>query len=124
MSSDRVSQSLTKALTDLRAERMRINQAIEQLHGFIRELATVGPGAVVRSATPRKPVTRNWSASARRAAAERMRRYWAQRRAASKKGAAHASVKRPAKKWTAQARRKAAERMRRYWAQRRVGRKR
>jgi hypothetical protein len=131
MTPDRANQSLAKALEDLRAERDRIDNAIDQLQGFIGELPvapSTGRAPRVPAAKSNKP-TRFWSDASRQAAAERMRRYWAARRKDKGKGkgkgkekapaAAKPAPKRSTKGWTAAARRAAAERSRKYWAERR-----
>ena len=61
-----------KAILELKEEKRRLDRAIEALEQG-------GPG---RSQQPRR---RSWSSQARRAAAERMRKYWEQR-----KGQTHA----------------------------------
>ena len=55
-----------KAIEELRAEKERLDQAIAALESTLEAKGT-GQGRV-------------WSSTARRAAAERMRKYWAQRR--------------------------------------------
>lgn len=64
---------LTKAIAELREEKRRLDETIETL-----ERAVAGGSA-------RKG--RVWNAHARRAAAERMRSYWAKRRDASLRAA-------------------------------------
>jgi hypothetical protein len=55
-----------KAIEELRAEKQRLDQAIAALESTL-EAKEKGQGRV-------------WSSSARRAAADRMRKYWEQRR--------------------------------------------
>lgn len=55
-----------KAIEELRAEKERLDQAIAALESTLEAKGT-GQGRV-------------WSSNARRAAAERMRKYWAKRR--------------------------------------------
>ncbi len=83
MTSERVSQSLSRALTDLMDERARIDVAIQQLQGLLGQVATASPRRAahpVSTATEGKKTVRRWTAAGRKAAAERMRRYWAARR--------------------------------------------
>jgi len=56
-----------KAIAQLRAEKRRLDRAIAALEA--RDAATDG-----------RPRSRSWSADARSAAAERMRKYWEQRK--------------------------------------------
>lgn len=58
---------IIKAIRELQAEKKRLDQAIEALE---------------RSANDSKPTGRVWSGAARKAAAERMKKYWEQRRGA------------------------------------------
>ncbi len=80
MPNSRLQASLTRALAELKSERSRLDSAIAQLEGFIASLAKLGrrgPGRPPGSGQKRTP---KWSPAARKAAAERMRRYWAARR--------------------------------------------
>lgn len=56
-----------KAILELREEKRRLDRAI----------AALEQGSPVRGEQPRR---RSWSSQARRAAAERMRKYWEQRK--------------------------------------------
>jgi hypothetical protein len=69
---------ISDILTLLEAERDRLDKAIEALRGSANPHHGTG---VVH--TPK--VTQSWSAAKRKAASERMRRYWAAKR---RKGAA------------------------------------
>ncbi|MGH9659391.1 MAG: hypothetical protein ACRD96_12660 [Bryobacteraceae bacterium] len=66
--------NLIKAIQELREERERIDRAISRLE----KAANHSP--------PHIRTPRVWSADARRAAAERMRRYWEQRRSNPPRG--------------------------------------
>lgn len=59
---------IIKAILELQAEKKRLDQAI---------------AALERSADNSKPKGRVWSGAARKAAAERMKKYWERRRAAA-----------------------------------------
>jgi len=65
--------STKEILTLLESERDRLNKAIEVLRGSAKPHNSTGV-----SHTPK--VTQSWSAAKRKAASERMRRYWAKRR--------------------------------------------
>ena len=151
MMSDKVRESIQVALEQLHDERERIEGAIAKLEGFLGNLinsatASIKPTLRGRTATPsktsREPVVAKqrsragWTDDARDAAAERMRKYWAERREASaqgkngarksnrerkarsNEGAANDSKERSRKGWTDEAREAARERMRKYWADR------
>ncbi len=111
MSSSNMSQTLQNALDDLRAERDRLDRAIEQIEGLIE-----GGSRAPRASASGSRRSASWSPAARRAAANRMRRYWATR----KKGGAQKRGKKAAvtRKWSPAARKAAADRMRKYWADR------
>ena len=89
----RIAKELKTAIEELRTERDQIDNKIGAMEQALRELGVKrgpgrprGSGKKVASPTARKSkVTRNWSPEARRAAAERMRKYWAERKKASKK---------------------------------------
>jgi hypothetical protein len=130
MTSERVSQSLAKALQDLLDERAHLDEAIAQLQGFLGQIggnSTTGRGrgrARKQAGAAHPTVRRRWTAAGRRAAAERMRKYWADRKktngAKAKKTTKQATSSR-SKAWSPTARKAAAERMRKYWADRRKG---
>lgn len=160
MMSDKVSRSIQLALEQLHEERERIEGAIAKLEGFLGNLVDSATASIKRrgrpaaaAATPavseRRPVnagSRNtsrvraaktrsregWTDEARKAAAERMRKYWGERRKASADGtvknsrrrraanndAANDTKERSRKGWTDDARKAAAERMKKYWEDR------
>ena len=72
-----------KAITELREELKRLDRAIAALEQ--------------RNSEPARPRRRAWNGAARKAAAERMRKYWARRKtmAASANGASSQSVNPP-----------------------------
>jgi hypothetical protein len=144
MSSNKINDSIQVALAELHEERARIDHAIAELETLLEGLGEAGMPSKRRSrpfdhqrhlAREKSPRSRaGWTAEARRAAADRMRNYWAsrkgedssetsdgsemhgtQRRRAMRKG----SRKRSTKGWTPEARRAAAERMKQYWTSRR-----
>lgn len=140
MASAKLSQSLSKALQDMVEERTRLDEAIDKLQSFMGQFdgqAIDRPAIKVAAATTidedgTKTVRRRWTAEGRKAAAERMRKYWANRRKASgvaspKKGKKQqqqqrmqaATTSSRSKSWSPAARKEAAERMRKYWADRR-----
>src|SRR5688500_16414889 len=100
MMSDKVRESIQVALEQLHDERKRIEGAIAKLEGFLGNLinsatASVKPrgkqAAVVRKTARPRVVAKQrsragWTEQARDAAAERMRKYWAQRREAAAQG--------------------------------------
>jgi len=132
MPSEKVNQSLAKALSELRQERARIDDAITKLQAFLGSLGAAprrGPGrppkaSYVATVTAK---ARGWSGASRKAAAARMRRYWADRKKSGGKPVKAAkptkvakSAKAPrSKAWDPAKRKAAAERMRKYWADRR-----
>jgi hypothetical protein len=63
-----------KAIQELRNEKQRLDRAIEALEN--------GMGI-----SPSRPERRAWNSDARHAAAERMRKYWAQRKQQAAKAA-------------------------------------
>ena len=84
-----VSKALQRSLTDLRAERARVDRQIAAI-----ETALGALGGTTARGTGRAGRKRQMSASARRVVSQRMKAYWAKRRAAaataksSKKGKA------------------------------------
>ena len=94
MASADMSQTLRTALEQLREEKRRIDNAIVELENLVNSLAGVrrrgrppgsgkrGPGRPPSIGAGGKPKRKGWSAAARAAAAQRMKRYWAERRKA------------------------------------------
>jgi hypothetical protein len=133
MSSAKLSQSLSNALQDMIEERARLDDAIEKLQSFVDQPVVKQnyQSSKSNSTTEGKTVRRRWTAEGRKAAAERMRRYWASRRKANDAGSANVkkgkkqkdqpaeATSSRSKSWSPTARKEAAERMRRYWADRR-----
>lgn len=78
--SNRANQAIESAIAALRAERDQIDETIQALvratSGMGRAKAP-GRGGRVGTTQRRKP---KWSPAARKAAAERMRKYWAARK--------------------------------------------
>jgi hypothetical protein len=143
MMADKVKESIHVALEQLHDERERIERAITKLEGFL--------GNIVQSATdevtarreaarkaraahrivPKQRSREGWTPQARQAAAERMRKYWAERREAEAQGKAperkrrssRASVAKSGDKrrkgWTPEAREAARQRMQKSWEARR-----
>jgi hypothetical protein len=60
----------------------RVQQLREEIAAIYRSFPDLrnSAGASVSSAEPRQPGRRNWTAAQRKAAAERMRKYWAAKR--------------------------------------------
>jgi len=88
----RIAKELRSALDELRSERDEISSKIGAMESALRELGVKrgpgrpkGSGKKPAAAASSKKVTRNWSPEARRAAAERMKKYWSDRKKASKK---------------------------------------
>ncbi len=91
MASADMSQTLRAALEQLREEKRRIDSAIVELENLVNSLSGVrrrgrppgsgkrGPGRPP-SAGGGMPKRKGWSPAARNAAAQRMKRYWAERR--------------------------------------------
>jgi hypothetical protein len=73
---------MTDALSMLVAERDRLNRAIEILQGETKRRGRK-PGSV--AAAPTKTRRRKMSAAAKKAISDRMKKYWAGRRKATKK---------------------------------------
>ena len=85
-----VSKALRRSLTDLRTERARVDRQIAAIETALSALGSPTARAAGRGKGARK---RQMSASARRVVSQRMKAYWAKRRAAapakgSKKGKA------------------------------------
>jgi hypothetical protein len=82
--------TLRKALGQLVADRQRVDREIAAIQSILRGAADRGAGAT--AAAPRGPKSRRgrMSAAARRAVSQRMKAYWAKRRAAKPKGNAKA----------------------------------
>ena len=146
MMSDKVSRSIQLALEQLHDERERIEGAIAKLEGFLGNLIDSATASIKRRGRPastspraanrvRAAKTRSregWTDEARNAAAERMKKYWAERRDETSEGsakttrrrrvvstdAANDTKERSRKGWTDDARRAAAERMKKYWEDR------
>ncbi len=78
---------LRKALRQLEAEQQRIDLEITAVRAALRALGDTGRGTLASSA-PGKARQRRMSLAARRAVSQRMKAYWAKRRAASAKGKA------------------------------------
>ena len=135
----KVSESIRAALEQLHGERARIDAAIAKLEAFLNNLQSTDPNVwtrVVGDAMPtggrtmrRKRNTAGWTDEKRSEAADRMRRYWAQRRlqngavakSSSPKPLRAAGKKRSTAGWTDEKRSAAAERMRQYWEGRKAG---
>ncbi len=94
----RIARELRSAIDELRTERDEINNQIGAMEQALRELGVKrGPGrprgsgkkngasASPSSATKKKAV-RNWTPEAREAARERMRKYWANKKRAERRG--------------------------------------
>ena len=99
MASANTSRVLSVALQELKTERDRIGAAIEELEGLLQAAANGGrrggarvlarpgrrpgrkPGRVQRPAAVKARSIRGWTSAKRQAAALRMKRYWAERRA-------------------------------------------
>jgi hypothetical protein len=91
---DDVTRALHRALTELESERQRLDHKITAIRAVLDSgfdgQTTMGP----RRGRRRRPTM---SAAARRAVSERMKKYWAARRA-EKAGKAKARAERPAAK--------------------------
>lgn len=97
MSTAKIAKELRSAIEDLKDQRDDIGNKITAMEQALKGLGVKrgpgrprGTGKKAASAAParatKKKVERNWSPEARRAAAERMRKYWAKRKKeASKK---------------------------------------
>ena len=109
---------LEMALRGLEAERGRINQEIEEIQMELRAGGKITAARSSSQAARRKP---KFSVAERRRRAERMRQYWAKRKAAEKTGPAATSARRKPK-FSAAERRRRAERMHQYWARQRKSR--
>jgi hypothetical protein len=146
MPTTKVNKSLTQALAQLHYERDRIDRAIAKLENDLGQ-AAAGPlsnkrgrgrAAQARSKATRTPIVTKarsragWTEAARKAAADRMRSYWAAQaegktktprakkaKQRSEKSQAAQVARRSTSGWTETARSEAAERMRKYWAERR-----
>jgi hypothetical protein len=86
MISSKVATELKSVIDQLRSERSEIDEKIQLLEKALGGLGVKRRGRPPASASapavggsPKK-VTRNWSPAARKAAADRMRKYWAERR--------------------------------------------
>lgn len=83
MASKKMNKALQAALQELRSEKSRIEAAINELESVITSLGGARRGRPIGSGKPagvKKKVRKNWSPAARKAAAQRMKKYWAERR--------------------------------------------
>ena len=98
MVADKVARELSSALETMKAERDDLDEKIRLMEELLSKVGGVkrGPGRPRGSGTKRGPgrppkqegkqkVKRNWSPAARKAAAERARKMWAERRKKSGK---------------------------------------
>mgnify|MGYP003342453367 CR=1 FL=1 len=125
MIAENVRDSIETALESLRAERARIDGAIAKLEAVLGSPTSLEELDNEAMVSQRKRSTAGWTPEKRRAAAERMERYWAEQRAAQDGGpgrsaSASRRKKRSTEGWTPEKRRAAADRMRRYWAERKT----
>lgn len=101
MASADMAQTLRTALDQLREEKQRIESAIIELENLVNTLTGVrrrgrppgsgkrGPGrppSLVSASGDGKPKRKGWSDAARHAAAQRMKRYWAERHKQKEEG--------------------------------------
>lgn len=98
---DNVERALQQALAELHSQRDDIEKAIDQVEATLSRLGKRA-ASFVRQVEKR---SRNWSAAARQAARDRMKKYWADRRKAS----ASAAGVSPKKKAPAKRRKKASK---------------
>lgn len=94
MNTAKIARDLQKAIKGLQSEMDELDAKIDVLKNTLSTLGMKPPRdskrrQKARSKTGRKP---NWSPAARKAAADRMRKYWAERRKGQKK-----TAKRPGK---------------------------
>jgi hypothetical protein len=75
-----ISKTLRRSLADLRSERMRLDQQISAIETALGALGGRGGRGRTASGVPRK--RRPMNPAARKALSQRMRAYWAKRRAA------------------------------------------
>jgi hypothetical protein len=76
---------LRRALHQLEAEKQRIDHQIATVRATLKVLGDMGRG-IPASSTRAKARQRRMSAAARRVISQRMKAYWAKRRAVSAKG--------------------------------------
>jgi hypothetical protein len=81
-----VGRPLLKALVKLHAERKRIDHQIEVIQRALRALASGGRGGAARPKPRARRRRRRMSPAARKALSQRMKAYWAKRRAQATKG--------------------------------------
>ncbi len=79
--------TLRKALHHLEAERQRIDRQISTIHSLLGAAGHRRRKATPKSRPEPKPGRRRMSAAARRAVSQRMKAYWAKRKAAKAKAA-------------------------------------
>jgi hypothetical protein len=77
---------LRKALRTLEVEKRRIEQQIRVVQAALEALGGKGKLTPAPSATRPKPKQRRMSAATRRAVSQRMKAYWAKRKAEAAKG--------------------------------------
>jgi uncharacterized Zn finger protein len=82
--------------------------------------AAAARAAAGASGPPKTSGARGWSAAKRKAVSERMKKYWAKRRAAEARTAASAAKTSGVRGWSAASRKAVSERMKKYWAKRRA----
>ena len=83
----KVTAPLRKALGQLETEKQRIDREIAAVRAALKAFGDTGRGAPASTARA-SARHRRMSAAARRAVSQRMKAYWAKRRAASAKGKA------------------------------------
>jgi hypothetical protein len=89
MANERIVQTLRSALTDLYSQRKELEAAIASLEGLVGRKE----GRVAKASRSSQRSTRGWTAAKRKAAAERMRRYWAARKTTGRKSGRRAGRK-------------------------------
>lgn len=98
MASHKLNQSLEMALRQMVDERARLDAAIRELQNFMGERDSRAPGrpagksktsnapSVAKKASSAAKRSRAWNPAARKAAADRMRKYWADQKKLKGKG--------------------------------------
>lgn len=81
-----VRRPLQRALAKLHAERQRVDQQIEAIQSALRVLVSGGRGGAAWPAPRARRRQRSMSPAARKALSQRMKGYWAKRRAEPTKG--------------------------------------
>ncbi len=108
MDTSKLAKEIQRAIESLRSEQEEIDAKIAAMEDALKSLGEQGSSAAPRRGRPRKASVAvkggrsrkkpHWSPEARKAAAERMRKYWEDRKGAPKKASKKKAKKKVVKK--------------------------